>query len=64
MGTPKSSKGLDDLLTLKEAALWLRVPLGWLERRARILPGIIIESNKVKRFYPRGYLNARLKGKI
>jgi len=66
--TPLPSRGLpngctlDDLIRFpEEAAVWMQVSPKWLVRRQHILPGVIIESNKVKRFHPRTYLDKRLK---
>lgn len=52
---------VDDVITLEQAAAWLQVPLAWLKERSRVTPGVITETNKVKRFHPRTYLDARLR---
>lgn len=61
MGALPKNHTIDDVLTFEQAARWLDVAPSWLEKRARTLPGVIIESNKVKRFHPRTYLDKRFK---
>jgi hypothetical protein len=59
MGALPKGYTIDDLLTLPQAAQWLDVSPSWLRKRARVLPGVVIESAKVKRFHPRSYLERR-----
>lgn len=54
---------LDSLLTREEFCIWRRVSLEWLKPRVRILPGVVIESQKVFKIHPRSYLDKAIKGK-
>lgn len=62
MGALPKNCTTDDLITFpKQAATWLDVTVGWARKNQDILPGVIVESNKVKRFHPRTYLDVRLR---
>lgn len=50
----------DQLLTVAEFARWLGVGEGWVRRRLRLLPGVIIESRETVRIHLRTYLDGRL----
>lgn len=54
---------LDSLLTREEFCIWRRVSLEWLKPRVRILPGVVMESQKVFKIHPRSYLDKTVKGK-
>ena len=51
---------LDRPMTVGEFATWLGVHEGWVRKRLRLLPGVIIESREVVRIHPRTYLDGRL----
>ena len=52
---------LDRPMTLAEFARWLGVEEGWVRRRLRLLPGVIIESREMVRVHARTYLETRLR---
>jgi DNA-binding Lrp family transcriptional regulator len=52
---------LDRPMTIAQFANWLGVEEGWVRKRLRILPGVIIESRETVRIHPRTYLDGRLK---
>ena len=51
---------LDRPMTVGEFATWLGVGEGWVRKRLRLLPGVIIESREMVRIHPRTYLDGRL----
>lgn len=60
-GCLPKGRTIDDLLTFpKEAAIWLQQSESWCVKHEHCLPGVIIESQKVKRFHPRTYLERSL----
>jgi hypothetical protein len=48
-------------MTIAQLANWLGVEEGWVRKRLRLLPGVIIESRETVRIHPRTYLDGRLK---
>lgn len=58
---PNAGTDLDRPMTLPEFARWLGVEEGWVRKRLRILPGVIIESREMVRVHPRTYLDLRLR---
>lgn len=62
MGALPKGCTVDDVIEFPgEAARWLGVEEEWLERNQHKLPGVIRESQRVKFFHPRTYLDKRLK---
>jgi hypothetical protein len=60
-GLPKGVT-VDDVIDFPhEAAVWLNQSEDWVMKRRDVLPGVIKESNKVRLFHPRTYLDVRLK---
>ena len=55
---------LDRPMTVAEFAVGLGVEEGWVRKRLRTLPGVIIESRETVRVHPRTYLETRLKGPV
>lgn len=53
---------VDDVIQFPdEAAAWLGVTRGWIVEHQHNLPGVIRESERVKFFHPRTYLDKRLR---
>ena len=62
-GSNSASAGAVDLdrpMTIGEFAAWLGVGEGWVRKRLRLLPGVIIESRETVWIHPRTYLDGRL----
>ena len=57
--TPTSTD-LDRPMTVDQFATWLGVDQGWVRKRLRLLPGVIIESRETVRIHARTYLDGRL----
>ncbi len=55
-------KTIDDVISFpSQAAKWLGLPEDWVKSHQSNLPGVIVESQRVKLFHPRTYLNRRLR---
>ncbi len=62
MGALPKRCTIDDVIGFPdEAATWLGLPVAWVKKRKRSLPGVINETNKVSVFHPRTYLDQRLR---
>ena len=62
MGALPKGCTVDDVIRFpREAAVWLGQTVDWTAKQKHVLPGVIIESQKVVLFHPRTYLDKRLK---
>lgn len=63
MGSLPKGCTVDDVISFpNEASKWLGLPVPWLKKHQHNLPGVIHESERVKLFHPRTYIDRRLKG--
>lgn len=64
MGALPKGCTVDDVIRFPdEAAKWLRQSVDWVKSHQHTLPGVIVESERVKLFHPRTYIERRLNGK-